>query len=88
MMRRRPIARMAVRTTAASGTAAAVGARAGARQAAVTQASGPEAPPTEAARASTPAPDRITQLTQLAALRDSRALIEAEFQAEKSKLLW
>jgi hypothetical protein len=34
-----------------------------------------------------PAPDPITQLTQLAALKDSGALTEAEFEAEKAKLL-
>ncbi len=80
---------MAVRTAVVSGTAAAVGARAGARRAAGAQASAPEASPTEAAPVPPPAPasDRIAQLTQLAALRDSGALTEAEFEAEKSKLL-
>jgi hypothetical protein len=80
---------MAVRTTVVAGTAAAVGARAGARQAANTQASAPEAPPAEAPPASAPAeaPDRVAQLTQLAALKDSGALTEAEFEAEKAKLL-
>jgi hypothetical protein len=32
-------------------------------------------------------PDKIAQLTQLAALRDSGALTEAEFAAEKAKIL-
>ena len=93
MMRRRPIARMAVRTAVVSGTAAAVGARAGARHAANSQAPASEAPPTEGRPGPAPDPgsaegsDRISQLTQLAALRDSGALTEAEFEAEKSKLL-
>jgi hypothetical protein len=33
------------------------------------------------------APDPVAQLTQLAALKDSGALTEAEFEAEKAKLL-
>ncbi len=33
------------------------------------------------------APDPIAQLTQLAALRDSGALTEAEFEAQKAKIL-
>ena len=32
-------------------------------------------------------PDRIEQLTKLAALKDSGALTDAEFEAEKAKLL-
>jgi hypothetical protein len=40
------------------------------------------APPPNAA-----GPDRIEQLTQLAALKDSGALTEAEFEAEKAKIL-
>jgi hypothetical protein len=32
-------------------------------------------------------PDPVAQLTQLAALKDSGALTEAEFEAEKAKLL-
>jgi Short C-terminal domain len=79
---------MAVRTAVVSGTAAAVGARVGARRVAGTQASAPEASPTETAPVPPAAPaDRIAQLTQLAALRDSGALTEAEFDSEKAKLL-
>jgi len=37
--------------------------------------------------AAAPAPDPIEQLTKLAALKDSGALTEAEFEAEKAKLL-
>jgi hypothetical protein len=43
----------------------------------------PEAPPAPAAAA----PDPIEQLTQLAALRDSGALTEEEFEAQKAKIL-
>jgi hypothetical protein len=45
------------------------------------------APEPQYAPAPAPAPDRIEQLTQLAALKDSGALTEAEFEAEKAKLL-
>ncbi len=45
----------------------------------------PAAPPAPAPAPA--APDRIEQLTQLAALKDSGALTEAEFEAEKAKLL-
>lgn len=92
MMRRRPVARMAVRTTAVVGTAAVVGAHSASKQAAQGQQPAEEAP--EAAPASDPAsastaagPDPIEQLTKLAALRDSGALTEAEFEAEKAKIL-
>lgn len=85
-MRRRPIARMAVRTTAVVGTAAVVGGHMANKQAAQAQAQ----QPVEAAPAPAPAavaPDPIQQLTQLAALKDSGALTEAEFEAEKAKIL-
>ena len=87
-MRRRPIARMAVRTTAVVGTAAVVGGHMANKQAAQAQAPAEEAP--AAAPVPTPvaaAPDPIEQLTQLAALKDSGALTEAEFEAEKAKIL-
>jgi cell division septation protein DedD len=52
------------------------------------QAAAPESAPAPAPAAQEPAaPDRIEQLTQLAALKDSGALTEAEFEAEKAKLL-
>lgn len=88
MMRRRPIARMAVRTTAVVGTAAVVGGHMANKQAAQAQQAAPEAP--AAAPAPEPAaaaPDPVEQLTQLAALKDSGALSEAEFEAEKAKIL-
>jgi Short C-terminal domain len=88
MMRRRPIARAAVRTTAVVGTAAVVGGHMANKQA---QAQAAQAPPGEApAVAPAPAaaaPDTVAQLTQLAALKDSGALTEAEFEAEKAKLI-
>jgi Short C-terminal domain len=90
MMRRRPLARMAVRTTVVAGTAAAVGAHAANSRNA--QAAEQAAPAPEPAYAPAPAPeaaapDPIAQLTQLAALKDSGALTQAEFDAEKAKIL-
>ncbi len=89
MMRRRPIARAAVRTTAVVGTAAVVGGHMANKQAAQAQAQAPAEAPA-AAPAPEPAaaaPDPIEQLTQLAALKDSGALTEEEFEAQKAKLL-
>ena len=89
MMRRRPIARMAVRTTAVVGTAAVVGGHMANKQAQAAQAQAPEAAPEPqyAPAPAAPAPDPVAQLTQLAALKESGALTEAEFEAEKAKLL-
>ena len=88
MMRRRPIARAAVRTTAVVGTAAVVGGHMANKraQADAAQAQEPPAAPPPPAPAA-PAVDPIEQLTKLAALKDSGALTEAEFDAEKAKLL-
>ncbi len=89
MLRRRPIARMAVRTTAVVGTAAVVGSHVANKQAAAAQQQAPAAEPeyAPAPAPAAPAPDPIAQLTQLAALRDSGALTEAEFDAQKAKIL-
>ena len=91
MMRRRPIARMAVRTTAVVGTAAVVGGHMANKQAQAAQAQAAgQAPAPEPQYAPAPeaaAPDPIEQLTKLAALKDSGALTEAEFEAEKAKIL-
>jgi hypothetical protein len=90
MLRRRPIARMAVRTTAVVGTAAVVGGHMANKQAAQAQQPAEDAPAAAPAPAPAPAaagPDPIEQLTQLAALKDSGALTEAEFEAEKAKIL-
>jgi hypothetical protein len=85
MMRRRPIARAAVRTTAVVGTAAVVGGHMANKQAQAAEA--PAAEPQAAPAPAAADPDPIAQLTQLAALKDSGALTEAEFEAEKAKLL-
>ena len=82
MLRRRPVARMAVRTTAVVGTAAVVGGHMANKQAAAAQQQVEEPAPAPA-----PAADPIEQLTQLAALKDSGALTEEEFEAQKAKLL-
>jgi hypothetical protein len=87
MMRRRPIARAAVRTTAVVGTAAVVGGHMANKQAAQAQQAAAEAPVAQSPEPAAAAPDPIEQLTQLAALRDSGALTEAEFEAQKAKIL-
>ncbi len=88
MLRRRPIARMAVRTTAVVGTAAVVGGHMANKQAQAQQAQAQQAQAAAPAPApAAAAPDPIAQLTQLAALKDSGALTEAEFEAEKAKIL-
>ncbi len=87
MMRRRPIARAAVRTTAVVGTAAVVGGHMANKQAAQAQEAAAEAPAAPAPEPAAAAPDPIEQLTQLAALKDSGALTEAEFEAQKAKIL-
>ncbi len=87
MMRRRPIARAAVRTTAVVGTAAVVGGHMANKQAAQAQEAAAEAPAPAAPEPAAAAPDPIEQLTQLAALKDSGALTEAEFEAQKAKIL-
>jgi hypothetical protein len=56
------------------------------KQAAQAQQAEP-APAPPPAPAPAGAPDPIAQLTQLAALRDSGALTETEFEAEKAKIL-
>jgi hypothetical protein len=88
MLRRRPVARMAVRTTAVVGTAAVVGGHMANKQAAQAQQMPEEAPaPAPAPAPAAAAPDPIEQLTQLAALKDSGALTEEEFEAQKAKIL-
>jgi membrane protease subunit (stomatin/prohibitin family) len=84
MLRRRPIARMAVRTTAVVGTAAVVGGHMANKRTAQAQQPQAASPAPAPAAAAT---DTIAQLTQLAALKDSGALTQGEFDAEKAKLL-
>jgi membrane protease subunit (stomatin/prohibitin family) len=86
MMRRRPIARAAVRTTAVVGTAAVVGGHMANKREAQSEQAAAEAPAAAPAPA-TPAPDPVQQLTKLAALKDSGTLTEAEFEAQKAKIL-
>ena len=78
-----------MRTTAVVGTAAVVGGHMANKQAQA-QAQAAQAPAAEPQAAPAPAeagPDPVAQLTQLAALKDSGALTEAEFEAEKAKIL-
>ena len=91
MMRRRPIARMAVRTTVVAGTAAAVGAHAANKRAASGAGSrGPRGTTTSAASARTCGgrPDPIEQLTQLAALKDSGALTRGRVRDAEGPTSW
>jgi hypothetical protein len=92
MLRRRPIARAAVRTTAVVGTAAVVGgamSRRGQQQAPPPQeAPAPEVQYVEAPAAPVgPSPDAIEQLKELAGLKDQGILTEEEFAAQKAKIL-
>jgi len=85
MLRRRPIARMAVRTTAVVGTAAVVGghmANKQAQQAAAQQ-------PVEAAAAPPPSDggDPYAELEKLGKLHEEGILTDEEFAAQKAKLL-
>jgi len=57
------------------------------KQAAQAQEAAAEAPAPAAPEPAAAAPDPIEQLTQLAALKDSGALTEAEFEAQKAKIL-
>ena len=95
-MRRDPLLRMA-----AIGGVAYMGSKAGANranaqaqqaqaQAAPAQAAPPPPPPPPAApesSATSSATDRITQLKELAGLRDSGALTQEEFDKEKARIL-
>ena len=100
MLRRRPIMRAAVGTAVVAGTATAVSGRVRRRQNRryQTQAEAeayeqqqytqpameaPPAPPPAAA----PAMTTVEQLTQLAALRTDGVLTDAEFAAEKARIL-
>ncbi|MGO8864071.1 MAG: SHOCT domain-containing protein [Acidimicrobiales bacterium] len=84
-MRRRPIARMAVRTTAVVGTAAVVGGHMANKQAQAQAAQAPQeaapAPPVEAEE------DPYEALTKLGKLHEQGILTDEEFAAEKAKIL-
>lgn len=90
MLRRRPIARRAVRTAAVVGTAAAVGHAAGRHSQQQAEAAAPPPEPQYVEAAPEPpgiSPDAVEQLKQLAGLRDQGILSEEEFAAEKAKIL-
>ena len=85
MMRRRPIARMAVTTAVVAGTATAVGGHMQRKQAQAAL-----APAAAAARAPAPAPveeDPFAQLEKLGQLHAQGILTDEEFAAQKAKLL-
>ncbi|HEY6623942.1 MAG TPA: SHOCT domain-containing protein [Acidimicrobiales bacterium] len=93
-MRRRPLLR-----AAAVGGVAYMGSKAGTNRAMAQQNQAQQAqgqqdqtqatppPPPPAAAASSAATDRISQLKQLAELRDSGALTQEEFDKEKARIL-
>jgi putative oligomerization/nucleic acid binding protein len=91
MLRRRPIARRAVRTAAVVGTAAAVGHHAArsSQQAQATQQAPLEAEPVAEPPAASVglAPEDIEGLKQLADLKDQGVLTEEEFADQKAKIL-
>jgi Short C-terminal domain len=81
--------RMATRTAVVAGTATAVSNRVSRRQAnrwsqqEEEQYAQQQAPPPAAA----PAPDTVTQLKELADLKSQGILTDAEFEAQKAKIL-
>jgi hypothetical protein len=90
-MRRSPLLRMA-----AVGGVAYMGSKAGSNRAMAQQNQAQQAqapaqpsppPPPAAADATSNATDRITQLKELAGLRDSGALTQEEFDKEKARIL-
>ncbi len=84
MLRRRPIARMAVRTTAVVGTAAVVGGHMANKQAQQAAAQQPE----EAAAPPPPeAGDPYAELEKLGKLHEEGILTDEEFAAQKAKIL-
>ncbi len=89
MLRRRPIARAAVGTAVVAGTATAVSGRVARRQqerfAAAEQDQSAEAP--QAPSTSPSGADTVSQLKELAALKDQGILTEEEFAAQKAKIL-
>lgn len=84
MFRRRPIARMAVGTAVVAGTATAVSGHMRNKQAAAAQAAAPA--PAPAPEPQSTGPD-LEQLKELAALHDQGILTDAEFDAQKAKIL-
>jgi hypothetical protein len=79
------------RTAVVAGTATAVSNRVSRRQANRWAQQEPDqyeaAPEPEPPAPAAPAPDLVTQLKELAELRDSGVLTDAEFQTQKTRLL-
>jgi hypothetical protein len=84
-----PLLRGVARTAVVAGTATAVSNRVSRRQAdrwsAEDQQSYDEAPPPQPAAA--PQPDKLEQLQKLGELKASGVLTDAEFEAQKAKIL-
>jgi hypothetical protein len=90
MLRRRPIARLAVGTAVVAGTASAVGGRAARRQQANAPQTAPPPPQPAPAPAAAPAAapsDPIERLTELSALKDKGVLTDEEFASLKAATL-
>jgi hypothetical protein len=82
--------RMGARTAVVAGTATAVSGRVARRQQnrwAQQEQPAPEQPPAPAAAAPAAGEDRVQQLKDLAALKEQGVLTEAEFEAEKARIL-
>ena len=81
--------RMGARTAVVAGTATAVSGRVARRQQNRwgQQEQAPEQPPPPAAPAPAAGEDRVQQLKDLAALKEQGVLTEAEFEAEKARIL-
>ena len=94
-----PLVRMAARTAVVAGTATAVSNRVSRRQynrwadqadaegAQQEQAYQQQAPPPPAAPAGTSTDDKLQQLKQLGELKTAGVLTDAEFEAQKAKIL-
>jgi hypothetical protein len=80
---------MGARTAVVAGTATAVSGRVGRRQQNrwAQQEQAPEQPPSQAAPPPAAGEDRVQQLKDLAALKEQGVLTEAEFEAEKARIL-
>jgi len=84
MLRRRPIARLAVGTAVVAGTAGAVNNHMQNKQAAQQAAQEPQYAAPEPAG---PSSDSIQRLTELAELKEKGILTDAEFEVQKAKIL-
>lgn len=85
-----PLVRGIARTAVIAGTATAVSNRVSRRQGerwAEQDAAYYEEPPAQAAPAQAPQADMMEQLKQLGELKESGVLTEAEFEAQKAKIL-